>query len=91
MHSLRIATTLVAALGLGYPVVASASGARAPLFELSREPLSVQSCNTRCQSEQTDCALRCDGDVSCIRGCQKAADGCVAKCQDATRGDTPGQ
>jgi len=45
------------------------------------EPLSVQGCNTRCQTAQTDCALRCDGDIPCIQNCQKTADSCVDKCQ----------
>lgn len=45
------------------------------------ESLSVQGCNTHCQIAQTDCALRCDGDIPCIQNCQKTADSCVDKCQ----------
>jgi hypothetical protein len=41
---------------------------------------SVQSCNTRCQSAQTDCALRCDGKISCIQECQAIADACAEAC-----------
>ena len=56
-----------------------------PALAARSEPASVQGCNTRCQSEQTDCALRCDGDIPCIQGCQKIADSCVEKCQAAAR------
>jgi hypothetical protein len=49
--------------------------------------LSVQGCNTRCQSVQTDCVLRCDGDIPCIQQCQKAADSCVDQCRS---GKAPG-
>jgi hypothetical protein len=54
--------------------------------------LSVQGCNTRCQSVQTDCVLRCDGDIPCIQECQKVADSCVDQCRNgkASRG-TPHQ
>ncbi|HWA75132.1 MAG TPA: hypothetical protein VG937_22495 [Polyangiaceae bacterium] len=52
-----------------------------PAFAARGESASVQGCNTRCQTEQTDCALRCDGDIPCIQGCQKTADSCVEKCQ----------
>jgi hypothetical protein len=41
---------------------------------------SVQSCNTRCQTAQTDCNLRCDGNIPCIQQCQVAADGCADAC-----------
>lgn len=41
---------------------------------------SVQSCNTDCQSEQTDCVLRCDGQLACTEKCQVAADQCVGRC-----------
>jgi len=41
---------------------------------------SVQSCNTRCQTAQTDCNLRCDGNIPCIRECQVAADSCADAC-----------
>jgi hypothetical protein len=60
-----------------------------PAFAGSGEPLSVQSCNTRCQSMQTDCAIKCDGDIPCIQGCQKSADSCVEKCQAATHPAPP--
>jgi len=56
-----------------------------PALAARSEPASVQGCNTRCQSEQTDCALRCDGDIPCIQGCQRIADACVEKCQAAAR------
>lgn len=60
-----------------------------PAFARSAEPLSVQTCNTRCQSVQTDCVIRCDGDIPCIQGCQKSADSCVEKCQSAARPPGP--
>jgi hypothetical protein len=41
---------------------------------------SVQSCNTRCQTAQTDCNLRCDGDIPCINQCQATADTCAESC-----------
>ncbi len=41
---------------------------------------SVQSCNTRCQTAQTDCNLRCDGNIPCINQCQNAADSCADSC-----------
>jgi hypothetical protein len=42
--------------------------------------LSQQSCNTQCQEQQTDCALRCDQDAACIRRCRAEADDCSARC-----------
>lgn len=42
--------------------------------------LSQQSCNTQCQEQQTDCALRCDQDAPCIRRCRAAAEDCTARC-----------
>jgi hypothetical protein len=41
---------------------------------------SVQSCNTRCQTAQTDCNLRCDGSIPCISQCQGSADTCADAC-----------
>jgi len=41
---------------------------------------SVQSCNTRCQTVQTDCNLRCDGNIPCINQCQVSADTCADAC-----------
>jgi hypothetical protein len=41
---------------------------------------SVQTCNTRCQTAQTDCNLRCDGNIPCINQCQVSADGCADAC-----------
>jgi hypothetical protein len=57
-------------------VLLSVSGANAE----GALTLSVQGCNTRCQSEQTDCVLRCDGEIPCIQQCQKVAEGCVDTC-----------
>ncbi len=56
---------------------------------LPREPgfgtASTQSCNTLCQEQQTDCALKCDQDADCIRGCGTAARDCVKRCIHAGR------
>jgi hypothetical protein len=41
---------------------------------------SVQTCNTRCQTAQTDCNLRCDGNIPCINQCQLTADSCADAC-----------
>ncbi|MBI5534180.1 MAG: hypothetical protein HY898_15765 [Deltaproteobacteria bacterium] len=48
----------------------------------------VQQCNTRCQTSQTNCTLRCDGDQACIEKCKQTARDCVQTCsQDGgTRG-----
>jgi hypothetical protein len=52
-----------------------------PALGEASTPLSVQTCNTRCQTVQTDCVLRCDGEIPCIQECQKVADACVDRCQ----------
>jgi hypothetical protein len=41
---------------------------------------SVQSCNARCQTAMTDCNLRCDGNIPCIKQCQLSADSCAESC-----------
>jgi hypothetical protein len=41
---------------------------------------SVQSCNTRCQTAMTECNLRCDGSIPCIKQCQLSADSCADAC-----------
>ena len=45
--------------------------------------LSVQSCDTQCQSVETDCDLACDQVVACVEECKKASAVCVQKCRDA--------
>jgi hypothetical protein len=57
-------------------------GTRGPLvvFDDSTRVTSVQSCNTRCQEQQTDCALKCDQDADCIKGCRAAAEACAKQC-----------
>ena len=40
----------------------------------------VQRCNTRCQRQQTDCVLACDGDLECAGRCDDAAQSCVEAC-----------
>jgi hypothetical protein len=44
------------------------------------DPASTQSCNTRCQEEQTDCAIKCDQNSACIQVCRSAAQDCVRRC-----------
>src|SRR5512145_3205871 len=45
-----------------------------------RGQLSQQSCNTQCQSLQTDCALRCDQEPACIGRCRAEAEECTKRC-----------
>jgi hypothetical protein len=45
--------------------------------------LGVQSCDTQCQSTETDCDLACDQVVACVEECKKASAVCVQKCRDA--------
>lgn len=59
----------------------STAATRSPLLVArSQISLSQQSCNTQCQEEQTNCALRCDQDEPCIRKCREAAVECTARC-----------
>ncbi len=50
------------------------------VFMCATANASVQSCNTRCQTAQTDCNLRCDGNIPCINQCQLSADSCADSC-----------
>jgi hypothetical protein len=50
------------------------------VFACATANASVQSCNTRCQTAQTDCDLRCDGNIPCINQCQATADSCAEAC-----------
>jgi len=45
--------------------------------------LGVQTCDTQCQSTETDCDLACDQVVACVDECKKASEVCVQKCHDA--------
>jgi len=45
--------------------------------------LGVQSCDTQCQSDETDCDLACDQVVACVQECKKASEACVKKCREA--------
>jgi hypothetical protein len=45
--------------------------------------LGVQTCDTQCQSTETDCDLACDQVVACVEECKKASEVCVQKCHDA--------
>jgi hypothetical protein len=70
-------------------VCAAACERRKPSSD--RLALSPQSCNTECQTRQTDCILECDGRVPCEAECTRRGEACVARCrqreQDA--GKTP--
>lgn len=46
----------------------------------STSQAGVQECNTRCQTLQTNCTLKCDGDRDCIEKCKQAARDCVHGC-----------
>jgi hypothetical protein len=42
---------------------------------------SVQGCNTRCQSEFTDCVIACDGARACEQACKTTVARCVETCR----------
>jgi hypothetical protein len=46
-------------------------------------PLSVQACDTRCQSTETDCDLACDQVAACVEECKKVSETCTEMCHDA--------
>ena len=46
-------------------------------------PLGVQTCDTQCQTTETDCDLACDQVVACVEECKKASAICADKCRDA--------
>ncbi len=80
---------LLAVTPVDLPAQPKADVAGPPCFTLGQRAdsslprpvaLSQQSCNTKCQEQQTDCALRCDQDAACIRRCRAAAEDCTARC-----------
>ena len=71
----------LSALGLGL-LLAPALFARGPDASTAI-PLGVQTCDTQCQSVETDCDLACDQVASCVDECKKASEVCVQKCHDA--------
>ncbi|MEP7049763.1 MAG: hypothetical protein ABJB12_05390 [Pseudomonadota bacterium] len=44
--------------------------------------LSVQSCDTECQSHETDCDLACDQVIACVEQCKKASAICAQRCRE---------
>jgi hypothetical protein len=46
-------------------------------------PLGVQSCDTQCQTTETDCDLACDQVAPCVEECKKTSEACAQKCHDA--------
>jgi hypothetical protein len=51
--------------------------------ETVRSALSPQGCVTSCQTQQTDCILKCDGVVPCEKRCVAAGEKCVHGCRGA--------
>lgn len=45
-------------------------------------PLGVQSCDTECQSRETDCDLACDQVIACVEECKKASATCTQQCRE---------
>ncbi len=77
-----VAASVIALTSLGLCLVSPQVG-RCQLYSddsTSPDFANTQSCNTRCQEQQTDCALKCDQDETCIRMCRFAAEDCVKRC-----------
>jgi hypothetical protein len=51
--------------------------------ETAQGALSPQGCVTSCQTEQTDCILKCDGVVPCEKKCVVSGERCVRGCRGA--------
>jgi hypothetical protein len=49
--------------------------------ETVRSALSPQGCVTSCQTQQTDCILKCDGVVPCEKRCVVAGRRCARGCR----------
>jgi hypothetical protein len=49
--------------------------------ETVKAALSPQNCVTSCQTQQTDCILRCDGVVPCEQRCVVAGERCARGCR----------
>src|ERR1700761_8834628 len=77
MHPFRLVCVLGASVLLA-PVLLARS-----LEPTSAIPLGVQSCDTQCQSTETDCDLACDQVVACVEECKKTSASCVEKCRSA--------
>ncbi|HMA95764.1 MAG TPA: hypothetical protein VKP30_23905 [Polyangiaceae bacterium] len=92
--AVQVGTWLVAGFGAALFARASASAAAVivdstqtcpstrppPWISPHGRQLSQQSCNTQCQSVQTDCALRCDQEPDCIGRCRAKAEDCTKRC-----------
>jgi hypothetical protein len=57
--------------------------------ETVRGALSPQGCVTSCQTEQTDCILRCDGVVPCEKKCVAIGERCVRGCRGVADAGKP--
>lgn len=77
MRSFRLVSLIGGALLLAPALLASSLDPRDAV------PLGVQSCDTQCQSDETDCDLACDQVVPCVEECKKASEACVKKCREA--------
>jgi len=63
--------------------VAPALFAESPSPSDDALPLGVQSCDTECQSAETDCDLACDQVVACVEQCKKTSAACTEQCRTA--------
>ena len=77
MHPFRLVCVLGASVLLA-PVLLARS-----LEPSTAIPLGVQTCDTQCQSDETDCDLACDQVVACVEECKKTSEACVKKCREA--------
>jgi hypothetical protein len=57
--------------------------------ETVQSALSPQGCVTSCQTEQTDCILKCDGVVPCEKKCVVAGERCVHGCRGSADAGKP--
>ena len=88
-RSLLLVTAAIAlsALGLLWLDALSRGGSTEP--ETVQSALSPQGCVTSCQTEQTDCILKCDGVVPCEKRCVVAGERCVNGCLGAADAGKP--
>jgi hypothetical protein len=85
----RLRIVVVVAFAALASALLASLGVTARGGEQDADPAGVQRCNTRCQTVQTNCAVKCDGDVACIEKCKGWAAKCVRRCS-AGDGGVPG-
>jgi hypothetical protein len=54
----------------------------APSVDVAPARLGVQECDTRCQTDYTDCIDRCDGVRACQESCTRTVNECVTGCRN---------